>query len=202
MVFQWHIISDTVNAHYPIYRQPAYSPLKIILKITGESDGLALKHKTTKNLGRSFPRFYCIFIEREGLFQIRASDLEKDLLIFSVLVGWTWLPTESVFMRLSHFLEHIQDIFFCKPQNISQLSNSLRDIFRLKEKEETGVYLSLLRARRLFRVFLFRNSPKRTPFFWDYSGIGILGIDGILCSFGGYSVFRMNGLSFCSFCSR
>ena len=42
----------------------------------------------------------------------------------------------------------------------------------------------------------------RGAFFWDYSGIGIFGIDRYLCSFGSYSVFGMNGISFCLFCSR
>ena len=33
-------------------------------------------------------------------------------------------------------------------------------------------------------------------FFWDYSGIGLLRIDGIRVLFGSYSVFGMKGIPF------
>ena len=44
------------------------------------------------------------------------------------------------------------------------------------------------------------KTESKGTFFWDYSGIGILGIDGICVLLG--AIFGMNGISFRSFYSR
>ena len=81
--------------------------------------------------------------------------------------------------------------------------------FHISEKKENGIrnasamslYLPILPfgLSRKLEALMFTTGA----FFCDYSGIGILGIARrYLCSFGSYSVFGINGISFRSFCSR